>query len=377
MTKNITIIGAGLAGLTLARVLHVHGIASTVYEGDPSADARLQGGMLDIHDYNGQLAMKDAGLYEAFTQLIHPGGEVTRVYNKSGEVLFQDVEDGTGNRPEVLRGELRRILLESLPTETVKWGHKVTNIRSLGNGQHAVTFANGASVTSHLLVGADGAWSKVRSLLSDAKPVYTGNVYVETWLHDADNRHPASALAVGGGSMFAVAPGKGILAHREPGSVLHTYVCLSRSEAWVSNTDFKSPAVIAEVIAEFEGWAPELLALITDSDAPATFRPVYSLPYEHRWSRIPGVTLVGDASHLLAPNGEGANLALFDGAELGKAIATHPDDIESALAYYEKQLFPRCAFVSAETKVLLETLFGSAAPHSLVDMLMGIQPVRG
>jgi 2-polyprenyl-6-methoxyphenol hydroxylase-like FAD-dependent oxidoreductase len=369
MTHHIAIVGAGLGGLMLARVLHLHGIAATIYEADPSPHARKQGGMLDIHDYNGQPALKAAGLYDQFVALIHPGGEAYRVLDHAGVVLFDKPDDGNGGRPEVLRGELRRILLASLPAGTIQWGRKLAAARALGNGEHVLTFTDGATVTTGLLVGADGAWSRVRPLLVDAPPVYAGTTFVETFLFDSDRLHPASAQAVGGGSLFALASGKGIVAHREPDGVLHTYVALTKPVDWAAGIDFTNRATaLATVAAEFPGWTPALTALITQSATDPVPRPIYTLPVAPRWTRVPGVTLVGDAAHLMVPSGEGANLALLDGAELAQAIAACPGNIEGALAAYEAALFPRSAVAAAEAGGIFATCFGANAPQSLVEM---------
>ena len=223
-----------------------------------------------------------------------------------------------------------------------------------------------------LLVGADGAWSKVRPLLSDAKPQYVGTTFIETFLHDADARHAAAAKAVGGGALFALTPGKGIFAHREAESVLHAYVALNRPAAWFADIDFTdTAAATARIAAEFDGWAPALTALITGSDTPPVPRPLHTLPTDHQWDRTPGVTLLGDAAHLAPPAGEGANLAMLDGAELGQSIAAHPADIEAALAAYEATMFPRSQAAAAESHVMLGLCLDERAPFSLVDFFTG------
>ncbi|MGC4804303.1 FAD-dependent oxidoreductase [Micromonospora sp. DT233] len=367
MSTPVTIIGAGLGGLMLARVLHLHGIPATVYEAETSPTARTQGGLLDIHDHDGQLALREAGLAEGFRRLVLAGRQASRFLAPDGTVLADQPDDGTGGSPEILRGDLRRLLLDSLPPDTIRWGHRVSDVAALGDGRHEVTFADGGTVVTRLLVGADGAWSRVRPLLSGAAPEYTGMSTVETYLFDSDARHPATAKAVGHGAMYALAPGKGLLAHRERGGTLHNYVFVTAPQPWFAAIDFTDATTAAARIArEFAGWAPELTALITHSDTPPVLRPLYALPVAHRWDRVPGVTLLGDAAHLTGPNGQGANLAMYDGAELAKAIAAHPDDVEAALADHERAMFPRSAEAAADGIRTHQLLFGAGTPHVLL-----------
>jgi 2-polyprenyl-6-methoxyphenol hydroxylase-like FAD-dependent oxidoreductase len=368
MTTPVTVVGAGLGGLALARVLHVHGIPVMVYEADASATARTQGGMLDIHPWNGQPALAAAGLIEEFRGLVLEGRESYRVLDRAGTVLLDQPDDGTGSRPEVQRGQLRQLLLDSLPDGIVRWGHKVTGVRALDKARHEVRFADGSTAITSLLIGADGAWSRVRPVLSDAAPAYVGITSVESFLFDAASRHRAAAEAVGAGSLFALAPGKGFVAQREGDGTLHAYAQLVKPLDWPAGTDLAdAAAVTARVVSEFDGWAPQLTALLTDSDIAPVLRRLYTLPIGHRWDRKPGVTLLGDAAHLVPPNGEGANLAMLDGAELGQAIAAHPEDVENGLADYEQAMFPRAAEAAGED--IYGIMLGDDAPHSWIAMM--------
>jgi 2-polyprenyl-6-methoxyphenol hydroxylase-like FAD-dependent oxidoreductase len=89
------------------------------------------------------------------------------------------------------------------------------------------------------------------------------------------------------------------------------------------------------------------------------------------------VTLLGDAAHLMSPfAGEGANLAMYDGAQLGKALAANPGDVGAALIAYETDLFPRSTSAAAEADRNLKLFFNDNAPQSVVDLFTNYQPAR-
>jgi 2-polyprenyl-6-methoxyphenol hydroxylase-like FAD-dependent oxidoreductase len=371
-TAPVAVVGAGLGGLTLARVLHLHGVPVTVYEADTSAGARTQGGQLDLHEENGQRALELAGLAEGYRAIVHQGGGAQRVVDPQGTVLAELPDDGSLTRPEALRGDIRRLLLDALPAGTVQWGKKLRTATPYAQGGYELVFADGSTVTTDVLVGADGTWSKVRRLLSAETPTYAGMSYVDTYLDDVDERHPAAARVVGAGALYALTPGTGFLAHREAGGRIHTYAVLDRPLEWFADIDFADAgAATGRLAAEFAGWAPELVALIADADVPPVLRSIHQLPDRHRWARVPGVTLLGDAAHVTLPGGEGANTAMLDGAELGLAIAARLDDVEAAFAAYEEVMFARAEAEALAARETIELIFGARAPQGLVDLFAG------
>jgi len=368
---DIVVVGAGMAGLTLARVLSVHGIDVAIYEAEPSADARTQGGMLDLHEESGLAALHDAGLYDQFVAAHHVGGQELRVLDKHAVVRLEEEDDGQSkNRPEINRKDLRRIFLDSLPAGMIRWGGKVVQVQRPRIGRPRATFEDGHEVTADLLIGADGANSRCRPLLCDATPQYLGVTLLEAHIYDPANTSPHSAALVGHGSLFALNDEKGVLGHCDTYGDLHLNFGLKVDESWADRAiDFSdSDAVRALLHETFADWHPDFHAMITDLEPPFIPRPLRTLPIGLTWEPVPGVTLLGDAAHLMSPfAGEGANVAMQDGLELARAILDHSGSPDEAIAVYEQAMYPRSAEKAQESASNLEFCFAPDALASLVE----------
>ncbi|WIY06573.1 FAD-dependent monooxygenase [Amycolatopsis mongoliensis] len=367
---TIAIVGAGLGGLALARMLHVKGIDAVVYEREPSRDARGQGGMLDIH--SGQRALREAGLLDRFHAIARPEGQDMRLLEPDGTLLLQEdtPDDAPSLRPEVDRADLRDLLLDSVPEGTVRWGHA---FESAGDG--VLHFADGRTATYDLLVGADGAQSRVRALLTDARPVHIGQNVVEVGIPDVDRTHPDLAAMVGRGNYWVLGDGKSLSAQRNgDGRVRIGVSFYNTAENWfaTSGIPFDDPAAArARLIDLLAGWDPRFTALIAACDDTVVPRSITTLPIGLTWPSTPGVTLIGDAAHLMPPVGEGANMALLDGVLLALALAAHPDGFPAAVEEYEREMFERTGAAGRMSADMQELLM---SPDAARRMLAFFQP---
>lgn len=366
--KAVGIVGGGPGGLTLARILATRGIPSTVFELDEHPLARPQGGSLDLHAESGQRALRECGLEAQFKALARYDDQYDALYDHQGVLRFEHADATGGDRPEIDRTQLRAILLESLSKGTIRWGSKVSGVEALSDGRYRIGGAGGTIGEFDLVVGADGAWSKVRPLVSREKPAYTGVLIIELTIDEVDARHPALAALIPRGKIAALGDNRGFIAQRSSNSHVRVYVMFRVPEEQVREgiVDLSSPVrARAQLKALLPGWAPSLLGFIDACSDTIISRPLVALPVGHRWEHRPGVTLLGDAAHVMPPfSGEGVNMAMLDGLELGLRLA-ESSDWSAAVSGYEEEMFGRAAEAAAGAMMGLAFVSKDALAHVL------------
>lgn len=356
--KSIAIIGGGPGGLMLGLLLQQQGYEYTVFEkAHPSINSE-RGGSLDIHDDSGQLPIIEAGIYNRFKSLVRYDGEDTKVIAKDGKVIFEEDAEGEGGRPEIDRGELCDIILEQIDKNNIKYGYIFESLERLSNNKVAVSFTNGEVEQFDLVVGADGAFSKVRPYLSTADIEYTGISMVEINIDDVKNNYPdlaaynknGKAMALGGNqALLAQLNGDGrikvYVSYKAPKEQLDTYKQLSMSE------------LKDQLLNDFDDWHEDLKAYIHAMSDDVLFRRIYKLPIGFNWNHDAQVTMLGDAAHLMSPfAGEGVNTALYDAYIFVEALKAN-DDFDEAIRQYEQQIISYAQDRAQESQDNLELMF--------------------
>ncbi|WP_246795205.1 FAD-dependent oxidoreductase [Burkholderia perseverans] len=379
--RRIAIVGGGPAGLTLARLLQMQGADVTVYERDASRAARGQGGSLDLHEDSGQLALRRAGLIERFRAQARFEGQLSRIVDRHGiERAELRADHETRTRPEIDRGALRELLLDSLAPGTVVWDARLEQASPDPAGGWRLAFARRReAVGADLLFGCDGGGSRVRPLRTAVMPVYSGVTFVQAWLSDVDRRHPEIAARVGPGSLMALGDDRALMAQRNGNALIRVYAVLRVAEGWHARCGFDwndAERARSALLDRFAGWSAALTELLARAEPGFEPWPLHHVPARQCWMPAAGVTLLGDAAHIMPPfTGRGVNLAMLDALELAHCLsAGRFDTLDAAISAYETAMLARMRGAIEETLAAQDLMIAPDAPAGIVARLQGNEP---
>ncbi|MFJ5671603.1 FAD-dependent oxidoreductase [Bacillus safensis] len=375
----MAIIGGEPGGLTLALILQNFGIQTTIYEREVHDKSLERGGSLDIHEETGQKALKEAGVYEEFQRNARYEGGDFQLLDKSGKIyLDEETEsDQKGTRPEIDRGVLCELLLDQINAETIKYRYKLESCVSLENGMTELHFENEAVETVDLVIGADGAFSRVRPLLTDINIEYAGLTMLELNILNVEVNHPDLAAFNKRGKMFALADHKGLIGQLNGDGRIKVYASLMVERNWVENCGIpfhQAKEAKDQLLELFSDWDDELKNYIRYAEDAIIPRRIYTLPVGFKWNRHKGVTLIGDAAHVMSPfAGEGVNMAMFDAMELALAIVRNPNHFEKAIEEYEDMMYEYSSGKAYESEKSLKLCFSKDAAVKLAEMMNSFQ----
>ncbi len=378
--KKIAIVGGGPGGLLLARLLQMKGVDVKVYERDINKDARVQGTTLDLHEDSGLKALRVANLLDAFKKYYRPGADRMTIVNERGEVYFSDhnekPEADFGNehfRPEIDRGPLRMMLLESLQPDTVVWNSRFLSAEKAGDGWQ-LYFKNGTSIYADIVIGADGANSKIRPYITDIKPFYSGISGLLGSIYNPQTTTPEVCELLKDGKIMAFGGSKSfILASKGDGSISF-YISYKTDEHGLRNLDLSDKeAMLSWFRQHFAAWGAIWHKAFENAEMPLMPIPIYCMPLDQQWEALPNMTILGDAAHLMPPYaGEGVNMAMLDALELSERLTNDEyKTLQEAIAVYETEMRKRAAVMAKESLDNGERMHTENALQNMLDLFSG------
>ncbi|KAI1269577.1 putative oligopeptide transporter [Xylariaceae sp. FL1019] len=365
-TPKIAIVGAGPVGCTLARILYLQNIPVTVFEIDQNPNDRGQGSTLDLHPKTGMRALKTAQLFDEFSKTARYDSQYMLMCDKNLNPFIEVGKTGgvISERPEIDRTELRKLLINSLPEGTIKWGHK---LKSVEDGNRLV-FEHTTEDGFDLVVGCDGAFSKVRNYLSTDRPLeYSGITYHQMLIPNAERTANHVYRLINRGNVFAHSFGKQLSIQQLGDGSVNVASYVARPEDFIKChglSDLSLEDTKKLLLEEKSDYCPQLREAIEMAQGSCMNKNLYTLPPGWHWNHRRGATAIGDAAHLMLPfAGEGVNLGMDDAQRLATAIIKavtnggSADELDKQVFAYEQEMFIRMELYQSQTAEVTELWF--------------------
>ncbi|MBW1653887.1 FAD-dependent oxidoreductase [Flavobacterium quisquiliarum] len=388
--KQVAIVGGGMGGLTLARLLQMQNSNVKVYERDLNKEVRVQGSPLDLHEDSGLKAIIQADLLDEFYANVRPNASKARIVSKDFQLKFDEhsvqknevrknldteinsLDAISKPRPEIDRFELRNIFLNSLLSETIVWNSQFDFMEKENEGWK-LHFKNGSTAYADLVIGADGANSKIRPYISTEKPIYSGITLIEGTIYNAKENAPKLFEFSRGGKVLAFGNEQTLMYGTKGDGSLMFLLSSKIPESWLSkgNLDFKNNEAVFEWFKKvYKDWSAEWHELLQAEELYFIPRPQYYFPLNQTWETQTNLTIIGDAAHRMPPfAGKGANLAMLDALELADFLTNNQfNSIETAISIFEKRMLERASNATKDTLENSEQLHAEEALERLVSI---------